>query len=289
MDRLQTESAWDGVLAAEPPPLRLLSPADFDDVAHKVANFVDMRSAYTVGHSPRVAVLAESAAQLLGLPRAESTTVRQAGLLHDLGRAGVPVTIWNKSAGLAPEEKQRILRHPSLTELVLARSSAYGHLGLLAGLHHERLDGSGYRGITAASLPVTARLLAAADAYQTKLEPRPYREAMRPEDAAEDLLRQARAGRLDRDVVDAILAAAGQKSAPTKRQLPAGLSEREVEVLSFAVRGLSNRQIADALVVSPKTVGHHLENIYSKIGVSTRVGATLFALQHRLFESTVPH
>ena len=119
------------------------------------------------------------------------------------------------------------------------------------------------------------------------LELRPYREAMKPEQAAEDLLSQARAGKMDREIVGALLAAAGQPSEPTLRPLPAGLSEREAEVLSLAVRGLSNRQIAEALVVSPKTVGHHLENIYSKIGVSTRVGATLFALQHGLIDNTV--
>jgi DNA-binding NarL/FixJ family response regulator len=151
-------------------------------------------------------------------------------------------------------------------------------------MHHERLDGSGYRGMSAASLPVTARILAAADCYQTKLEARPYREPLAPEAAVGELLGQTRSGKLDSEVVDALLAATGQLSPPAKRDLPAGLSEREAEVLSLAVRGLSNRQIAEALVVSPKTVGHHLENIYSKIGVSTRVGATLFALQHGLIE-----
>jgi DNA-binding CsgD family transcriptional regulator len=175
-------------------------------------------------------------------------------------------------------------RHPSLTELVLARSNALGHLGTLAGLHHERLDGSGYRGISAASLPVTARILATADTYQTKLESRPHRGALRPELATAGLLDEARRGKLDRDVVEAVLTAAGRQDRPPKGNLPAGLSEREVEVLRLAVRGLTNRQMAEALFVAPKTVGHHLESIYSKIGVSTRVGATLFALKHDLVE-----
>jgi DNA-binding NarL/FixJ family response regulator len=84
--------------------------------------------------------------------------------------------------------------------------------------------------------------------------------------------------------VAAVLAATGHVPPPRKRELPAGLSEREVEVLRLAVRGLSNRQIAEALVVAPKTVGHHIQHIYDKIGVSTRVGATLFALQHGLVQ-----
>jgi HD-GYP domain-containing protein (c-di-GMP phosphodiesterase class II) len=287
LSRLQSEPAWETVLAVEPEPVRLLSSAEFDDVACKVANFVDMRSPYTVGHSPGVAALAQGAARKLGLSGGEATSLRQAGLLHDLGRAGVPASAWNKAEPLSDEQWKRMRRHPSLTELVLARSNALGHLGTLAGLHHERLDGSGYRGISAASLPVTARILAVADTYQTKLEPRPHRLAMTPGRAADELLNQARAGKLDGVVVDAVLAAAGQQPQLVKRQLPAGLSEREAEVLCLAVRGLSNRQIAEALVVSPKTVGHHLENIYGKIGVSTRVGATLFALQHGLIETTV--
>ena len=287
LNRLQLESAWEAVLAIEPPPARMLPPGEFDDVAHKVANFVDMRSPYTVGHSPAVAELAETTAHKLGLSVSEASSLRQAGLLHDLGRAGVPVSSWNKAGQLTDEERQRMRRHPSLTALVLSRSADLGHLGTLAGMHHERLDGSGYRGMSAASLPLAARILAAADCYQTKLEPRPYREPLMREAAADELLGQARAGKLDREVVEALLAAPGLPSQPEKRQLPAGLSEREAEVLSLAVRGLSNRQIADSLIVSPKTVGHHLENIYSKIGVSTRVGATLFALQHGLVEITV--
>jgi HD-GYP domain-containing protein (c-di-GMP phosphodiesterase class II) len=286
LNRLQSEPAWDTILAIEPEQMKLLPPAEFDEVAHKVANFIDMRSPYTVGHSPAVALLAEATARKLGLSGSEAVSLRQAGLLHDLGRAGVPVSAWNKTEPLSEEEWERMRRHPSLTELVLSRSSALGHLGTLAGMHHERLDGSGYRSISAASLPVTARILAAADSYETKLEPRPHRPAMTPALAADDLLNQALAGKLDREVVDAVLAAAGQQPKPAKRQLPAGLSEREAEVLCLAVRGLSNREIAETLVVSPKTVGHHLENIYSKIGVSTRVGATLFALQHGLIDNT---
>jgi HD-GYP domain-containing protein (c-di-GMP phosphodiesterase class II) len=286
--RLQSEAVWDAALAAEPAPVRLLAPRELDEMALTVANFVDLRSGYTVGHSPRVATLAVSAAQRLGLPEAEVTSVRRAGLLHDLGRAGVPVALWDKRSALTADEWERMKRHPSLTELVLARSIALGHPGTLAGLHHERLDGSGYRGLSAASLPLTARLLAVADAYQARLEPRPHREIMAPEAAAQDVLRHSREGRLDGDVVLAVLAAAGQAGQSRRRDNPAGLSDREVDVLRLAIRGPSNKQIAEVLVVSSKTVGHHLQHIYDKIGVSTRVGATLFALQHGLV-ADLPH
>jgi ATP/maltotriose-dependent transcriptional regulator MalT len=209
--------------------------------------------------------------------------VRRAGLLHDLGRSGVPAAVWNKADALTADEAKRVREHPSLTELVLARSSALGHLGTLAGLHHERLDGSGYRGVSAAFQPVASQVLAAADAYHTKLEPRPHRSAL-TRDAAADLLRsEARSGRLDLDVVSAVVDDdGGRTTRPTRPERPAGLTEREVEVLGLVIRGLSNRQMAEALVVSPKTIDHHIQHIYDKIGVSTRVGATLFALQHGL-------
>jgi DNA-binding NarL/FixJ family response regulator len=154
----------------------------------------------------------------------------------------------------------------------------------LAGLHHERLDGSGYRGVSASFLPVAAQVLAAADAYHTKTEPRPYRDARTPDAAADDLRGDARLGKLDSEVVEAVLAAGGHRAQRQASGRPAGLSERELEVLGLVIRGLSNRQMAEALFVSPKTVDHHIQHIYDKIGVSTRVGATLFALQHGLVE-----
>lgn len=280
LTRLQDEPAWDAVMAIEPSPPRLLPPSDFDEVARKVADFIDMRSPYTVGHSPAVAAIAEAASGQLDLPESDCLALRRAGLLHDLGRTGVPVSFWNKSEPLNEAEWERMKRHPSFSEIILARSTALGHLAALAGLHHERLDGSGYRGITATSLPVTARILATADAYQSKLEWRPHRDALPPELAGNELRSQVSQGKLDADVVEAVLAAAGHLPRSRKRELPAGLSEREAEVLRLAVRGLSNREIAGALYLSAKTVGHHIESIYSKIGVSTRVGATLFALQH---------
>jgi putative nucleotidyltransferase with HDIG domain len=284
LHRLNSGSTWQAFLDAEPQPYRTLSGPDLSDFAETIANFVDARSTYTLVHSPAVASLAESAARGLGLPESDVASVRLAALLHDIGRAGVPVTVWERQRPLDAGDWERMKRHPSLTELVLAHSDTLGHLGTLAGLHHERLDGSGYRGVAAASQPVTARVLAAADAYQTKLEDRPHRRSLTREAAAAALQQEAEAGKLDTDVTRAVLSAAGHAGLPrvTRHRFPAGLSEREVEVLQLAVRGLSNRQIAEALFLSHKTVGHHIQHIYDKIGVSTRVGATLFALRHGL-------
>ena len=152
--------------------------------------------------------------------------------------------------------------------------------------HRERLDGSGYpRGLAGAAISVPGRLLAVADAYQAMREPRPYRPAHPPEQAEALLRGEVRSGRLDRDAVEAVLAAAGHRVG-RRREGPAGLTGREVEVLQLLARGLSTKQIAGRLFVSPKTAGNHIEHIYSKIGVTNRVGASLFAVQHGLLPET---
>jgi DNA-binding NarL/FixJ family response regulator len=119
-----------------------------------------------------------------------------------------------------------------------------------------------------------------ADAYQAMTQPRPHRTARLPDDAAAQLHAEVTAGRLDRAAADAVLHAAGQRAAPTRRAWPAELSDREVEVLRLISRGLSKRQVAEALIVAPATVDHHVRHIYGKIGVSTRAGAAVFALEH---------
>lgn len=152
----------------------------------------------------------------------------------------------------------------------------------VAARHQERLDGSGYpRGLTAAALTPLDRLLAAADTCHAMSEPRPYRNAITPEAIALELMREVRDGRLDGDAVAAVLTACGQRSR-RRRSWPSGLTAREVEVLALLARGHSNRQIADRLVITPKTAANHIAHIYTKIDVSSRAAATLFASRHGL-------
>lgn len=173
--------------------------------------------------------------------------------------------------------------HPYYTERVLARPALLSQLGMLAALHHERLDGSGYhRSVSAGSLSPAARILAAADVYWAMTEPRPHRPARSPDAAAEELRREVRAGRLDSEAVESVLAAAGHSARRARRELVAGLSERELEVLRLVARGHSKKQIAGLLTISEKTVDNHIQHIYAKAGVSTRAGATLFAMEHDL-------
>jgi HD-GYP domain-containing protein (c-di-GMP phosphodiesterase class II) len=231
-----------------------------------------------------VAALVADAAARSHFPQRDVAAVRRAALLHDLGRVGVPAGVWDKQGPLSEGEWEQVRLHPYYTERVLARSPALAPLGTLAALHHERLDGSGYhRGLPAAALPASARLLATADVYHAKLEPRPHRPPLSMDAAAGGLRQEVRAGRLDGETVDAVLAAAGHR-VRRRREWPAGLSPREVEVLRLIARGLSNREIASQLDVSPHTARHHVRHVYDKIGVSSRAAAALFAMQQDLLD-----
>src|SRR5439155_2856842 len=130
-----------------------------------VADFVDLKSPFTLGHAAAVAGLVAAAAEHLGAGSDEVRTVRRAGLVHDLGRLGVSNAIWDKRGPLGPGEWERVRMHPYLTERMLHQSTALAPLGAIAVQHRERLDGSGYpRGLAAGAISRSARILAAADA-----------------------------------------------------------------------------------------------------------------------------
>jgi HD-GYP domain-containing protein (c-di-GMP phosphodiesterase class II) len=149
-------------------------------------------------------------------------------------------------------------------------------------MHHERMNGSGYpSGLTADALPMTARVIAAADVYHALLEPRPYRAPWAPADARELLATEVTEGRLDGQAVRAVLDASGHRMRREPGQV-GGLSPREVEVLVLLSRGRTKKQIAEELTISAKTVSAHVEHIYVKLGVTTRGGAALFAMRHGL-------
>jgi HD-GYP domain-containing protein (c-di-GMP phosphodiesterase class II) len=273
---------WHAVVDAEPALRRLLHGDAADAALTAVADFADLKSPYTLGHSRAVADLAEGAAGVLGLPAVEVATLRRAGLVHDLGRLGVSNAIWDKPGPLGAGEWERVRMHPYLTERILCQSAALAPLGAIAVQHHERLDGSGYpRGLSGGALSQSARVLAVADAYQTMREPRPHRQAFTSGESAARLRADARAGRLDAEAVEATLATAGHRT-DRRHSRPAGLSPREIEVLRLVARGLSSRQISVRLSLSPKTVRNHTEHIYAKTGTGNRVAASMFAVQHGL-------
>jgi HD-GYP domain-containing protein (c-di-GMP phosphodiesterase class II) len=281
---LEQVEPWDAVLTAEPDHGRLLSDDELDAALEAVADFVDVKSPFTIGHSRGVADLGREAARGLGLPARDVTDIGRAGLLHDLGRVGVPNSVWDKRGELTVSETERMRLHPYLTERTLASSPGLSELGLVASQHHERLDGSGYpRGLRHDALGPGSRLLAVADAYRGKLEPRPHREVMDPPAAAAFVREEVQAGRLDGDAADAVLRAAGHRSR-RRREAVAGLTPREVEVLRLLALGHSTKAIATELGITRKTASNHLEHIYTKLGVTNRARASLLAAKHGLIE-----
>jgi HD-GYP domain-containing protein (c-di-GMP phosphodiesterase class II) len=279
---LDSVETWDAVIDAEPALAVVLSAERFDAALLAIANFVDLKSPYSLGHARAVADLAAEGGGALGLSEGEVRTLRRAGLVHDFGRLGVSNAIWDKRGPLGAGEWERVRMHPYLTERMLRQSEALAPLGAIAVQHRERLDGSGYpRGLSGASISRPARILGAADAYQAMREPRPHRPERSAGEAAGELRADVTAGRLDPEAVEAVLGAAGHRVS-RRRGGPAGLTPREVDVLRLAARGLSNKEIAERLVISPKTVGNHIEHIYTKIDASTRAAASLFAMQHGL-------
>jgi HD-GYP domain-containing protein (c-di-GMP phosphodiesterase class II) len=232
-----------------------------------------------------VADLAAGAARLVGLPEDEVTAVRRAGWLHDIGRVGVSSAIWNHPGPLSAHQWEQVRLHPYYTDRVLDRTPFLRRLGAIASAHHERVDGTGYcRAVRSTQLPLATRVLAAADEYHAMTEPRPYRAAFTAEDAARYLSNEVEAGHLDGPAAEAVRQAAGQ-AAPRGRgrsTAPAGLTQREVEILRQIARGLAIKQIARELSIAPKTVDGHIQRVYAKIGVSSRAAATLFAIEHDL-------
>jgi HD-GYP domain-containing protein (c-di-GMP phosphodiesterase class II) len=277
---------WAQALESEPTPLRWIAGDRIDTAFAAIAAITGLKSPWLREHSTGVAELAEAAAWRMGLTADSVTLLRRAALAHDLGRVGVSNAIWEKPGPLGFGEWERVRLHPHFTERAFAQSPALAPIGLLAGSHHERLDGSGYhRGTRGPALDQTARVLAAADCYGAMREPRPYRPALDAAAAEAELLGEAKDGRLDPEAVDAVLNAGGHRVRQRPRELPAALTERELEVLLVLVRGGSNKAIAEDLGISVKTVGHHVQHVYDKAGVRSRAAATLWAFEHDLVHS----
>ncbi len=274
-------SVWLETLALEPAPELVMSGPAIDRALAALGSFADLIAPCFTSHCATVADLASQAAAARGLPAEQVAAAHRAGLLHDLGRVAVATHVWIKPGPLTADEWEHVRLHAHHTERVLAPSPRLAALGAIAGAHHERLDGSGYhRGTGAPSLGAPARLVAAADAYRTAVEPRPHRDARAPAEAARHVAELARAHLLDGPSVASVLDVAGQVA--PRIPGPAGLTERETEVVVLVARGLATKQIAHRLGISAKTADRHIQNAYLKMGVSTRASATLFAMQHGL-------
>jgi HD-GYP domain-containing protein (c-di-GMP phosphodiesterase class II) len=277
------------VLALEPEPHRILAGEQLDDALTVAADFIDLKSPYMGGHSRRCAELATDAARVLGLDEDVATRVRRAALVHDFGTTVVSNSILDKPGPLTRTEFDRIELHPMLTEQMLRRSPALAVLNTVASAHHEKVDGTGYhRRLQADADDLGACVLAATEIYVGLTTERADRLPFSPADAAAELRRLESAGVLEPRASRAVLVAAGhgEPRAPSgkRQQHPGGLTRREVDVLRLAARGLTTREIADRLYISPKTADHHIQHIYGKIKTSTRAGAALWAMQHAVVQ-----
>jgi HD-GYP domain-containing protein (c-di-GMP phosphodiesterase class II) len=273
---------WDALIGGHSELGRELSGEELDHALEAFADYADVKSPFRLGHSRAVAQLAATAAATVGLPADDVTLVRRATLVSDVGAIGVSAGILDKAGPLTEAERERIRTHPYLTARTFSKPTMLASIGQLAAKHHERMDGSGYpSGLTGESLPMTARVMAAADVYQALLEPRPNRPARSPDEARQILAAEVTEGRLDGDAVQAVLDAAGHR---VRRQAayPSGLTAREVEVLVLLSRAMSRKEIARELTISVKTVGNHEEHIYAKLGVRSRGAAAMYAMRHGL-------
>ena len=264
-------SVWDEVLEAEPAPRQCVSTLRLEQVAMAFARYIDLKSVWTLDHSQGVGRLVAAAT--------EDPEARAAAYLHDIGRAGVPNGVWDKPGPLNRAERERVVNHSYLTERILAQGQVLENVAAIAGATHE----PGYhKGLPMTALSQQAKILAAADRFHAMTEARPYRPARTPGQAATELARAVKAGELEADAVDAVVAAAGQEAPPAPRTNAFGLTDRETEVLALVARGGTNKDIARALGISPKTVQHHVAHVYEKVGCTSRAGAALAAMQEGL-------
>ena len=279
--RLDSPDLLAAVVAAEPGLPAVVVPSERDRLCLALAIVVDLKGRFLLGHSAHVAGLSDRAGELSGMSADDRARLRAAALLHDIGRAAVSSSVWDRPGPLGAGDWERVRLHAYWTDRILRRCPGLADLADIASGHHERLDGSGYhRGSRGRDLSAAAKLLAAADVFAALTEDRPYRPAHSPGAAASIIAEEVAGGRLDRDACAAVVEAAGLR--PPRRQWPNDLTDREVDVLRLAARGMSNRKIAAELVVSERTVGHHLAHIYDKIGRRTRAGAAVFAMEHGL-------
>ena len=286
-ERLDKLDTWDAVLDLEPHPHRTLDGSELDQALAVAADFIDLKSPFMAGHSRRCAQIAGDAAAVLEFDDDAVRTLRRAALVHEFGTTAIPNSIWDKPGPLTRAELDRVELHSMLTEQMLRRSAALAELNPTAAAHHERADGSGYhRGLAADAFDLASSVLAATDIYVALTADRAHRPAFSVEYAATELRQLASKGLLVQRATDAVLIATSHAEPNRKkargRQHPAGLTDREVEVLCLAARGSTTKDIAERLFISPKTADHHIQHVYTKIDVSTRGAAALWAMQHGL-------
>lgn len=282
LDRaLSTTTLWEDFLAAEPGPRQTVDGLRLDGVTRALGYFADLKSPWLLGHSRRVSELAEKAGEALGCGEGSREILRWSGHLHDLGRVAVPTRIWDRQGPLGALEWAQVRLHTQHTEQILSLSGALAPLCSIACAAHEEPRGAGYhRRLREGQLDLLAQVLHAADAVAAMGEARPHRPALGRDAVVKAMRADIADGRFDRRSAEVVLEVAGLVEAA--RRETGTLSEREREVLVWVARGKTNKEIGIILGISPKTVQHHVAHIYDKVGVSSRAGAAIYAMEQHL-------
>ena len=280
---LDQESVQQTVLEIKPPSrFDTVSESQVEGVCEVMADFTDISSPHTWNHSRTVADIAVGVAKEVGMGRDEVTKLRRAALVHDLGKVAIPSMVLQKQEGLTAPEWESFRLHPYYTERILSRVQSLSPLASEAAMHHERLDGQGYhRQLNGEQIPLTGRILAVADTYAGLQK----RDGGTDLSEALDQMKGLVGTQLDATCVEALEASLNGTSSikgRTRERVPrpGNITGREAEVLRQLAGGLSNKQIAKQLVISEKTVEAHLDHIYTKLGVSSRTAAVVFAVHN---------
>lgn len=243
-----------------------------------VGDVIDLKLPWLAGYSRQVAELARSATALQGLAPLVQEQSHSAGLIHGIGRAAIPNWIWNTPGRLDASAWEQVRLAPYWTWRAAQQIRGLTQEVNLASYAYERQNGSGYfRGVADDALTVAQRTLATAVAWTALHSPRPWRAPLGKDDAAACLREEARQGRFDPVVVDAVLGAASGEGSKSSAKAVTVLTDREAEVLARISLGESNKEVARSLAVSPSTVRTHVESIFRKLQCSTRAAATLKA------------
>lgn len=244
-----------------------------------VADVIDLKLPWMTGYSRAVASAAAACVGRLGGAGADQTQVYQAGLIHGIGRAAVPNAIWNSPERLSTAEWEKVRLVPYWTARAGRQTGTLAQAAELASHAYERFDGSGYfRGVGEGALSLNARVLGAAVAWIALGQKRPWRNALSAPEAARVIRAEAKSGRFDAEVVEALLEASeAPPGAARPRQPVVRLTAREIDVLRSVSRGASNKEAARELELSPSTIRTHMESVFRKLECSTRAAATLKA------------
>ncbi len=277
-------SAWELFLETEPEPRRVAEHEEaIDRALLAFSRIADLTSAFTLRHSERVAEAAEGAAVSAGLDEGAVTLARRAGLAHDLGRVAVPVGIWDKPGALTPFERERVRQHSFQTETILRLGSGLHELADVAGATHERASGKGYhRRLRSAEIPRVARLVAAADVFVALGSDRPQRPKRDRSAIEREMLAMVASGELDRPSIEAVLATPPRPRPRSARGRD--LTPREIDIVKLVAIGRTNPEIGALLGISPRTAQKHVMNVYEKVGLESRAGLALFAMENGLLD-----